>query len=153
VYIDVYFPTCIVVPISDYLYLSIYLHTCEHFVGVALVCNIPHDFVLRAVEDVVQGHCEFRYTQWSGQMPARSWNLSACGLGGGRLLLLWIPSPVCVEGEGAGGGQARKTRKERESEKDRRAERGEPERERKKARGGEGVGRGRERKIHPNTSR
>jgi len=63
VYIDVYLLNGMIVSISDYRYLSIYLHACEHFVGVALVCNIPHDFVLRAVEDVVQGHCEFRYTQ------------------------------------------------------------------------------------------
>ena len=28
--------------------------TCEHLVRVGLVCHVPHDFILRRVEHVVQ---------------------------------------------------------------------------------------------------
>ncbi len=44
---------------------------CQDFMGIALVPNIPHQLVLRGVEDIVDGGCQFDNAQPRAQMPAR----------------------------------------------------------------------------------
>mmetsp|Transcript_15157 Transcript_15157/g.23484 ORF Transcript_15157/g.23484 Transcript_15157/m.23484 type:complete len:244 (+) Transcript_15157:2606-3337(+) len=40
----------------------------EHFVGVALMCNVPDDVILGHIEDVVKSSCKFNNTERGGKV-------------------------------------------------------------------------------------
>ena len=44
----------------------------EDFIGVSLMANVPHQLVLRRVEDLEQGHGQLHGAQIGRQVPARA---------------------------------------------------------------------------------
>ena len=45
--------------------------TCEDFVGIGLMAHIPHQTVMRGIENIMQGNRELHGSKVGTQMPAR----------------------------------------------------------------------------------
>lgn len=45
---------------------------CEYFMRISLMANIPHQFIFRRVENIMQSNGEFNHSQVGGEMAAGS---------------------------------------------------------------------------------